>query len=598
MKRLQVLWQRYWHYVVVAFFGVILTVGVWGGISGFMIGDDANFHILRLQSVVHGLKDGQILPQLDPTILNGYGYSYNLFYGPLLGYIATALRLVIHSWPIVFNLILILMMVFSGILMCYAVTKISKKQVLGALVGVLYMAAPYHALDLSIRAAVGELMALMIAPLLILGLYQLVNEQKGTVRNLVIAATVMLLSHNLSTLLFAIMAVVYLAINWQSLKKWQPWKNMLIAGGIIVGLTAFFTLPMLEAKFGGTYGIFDAEYADKYMVVNANQLNQSWIHPAKLLLDNYNFGESYGIFDTLSNIRVGLIAVVGLLGFWFIFRRIHERSERKFVVSLYTIAVLALLVMIGVRKWEMMPSILYSLQFVWRLLGIFITTMSIVTGYVVYDFLKEMEEHRQQMLVLLVGLVAVWQVADIIVYRPQRHREADVVIDSSANNGSIGWGAEYLPIQLSCENAVNKPDDVELNCNLTAAYSYTQKRGEKIEILAGGAKIDKVSHDGTKWQFEVSEVEGETLIELPLIWYPGYQAQLNGKKVKVEASEANGLVTVAINEPGEVRLRYGMSAMTKLGVAISGLTVLGLIGWWAYPHLKKSYKCHQASKKS
>ncbi len=583
--KVQNLWQKSWHYVVVVFFGLIVTARIWGGLSGFMIGDDANFHALRLQSAAHAWQDGQIVPQVDPTVLDGFGYSYNIFYGPLITYITALMRLVIPSWAIVVNLSIVLMMVLSGVAMCYVVNKISKKPVLAALAGVIYLTAPYHVLDLAVRVAVGELMTLMVAPLLILGLYQLVNQQKAALRNIVIAATVMLLSHNLSVLLFALMAVLYLVLNYRSLKNWKIWQQMLIAGGLIVGLTAFFTLPMLEAKFSGTYAIFNPEYSRDYMWVNAEQINRSWIQPAGLILDNYELTPGYTVVDTTSNIRLGLIMTVSLVGFLFIAKRIHAKPEKKFVTTLYIIAALTLLVMVGVRKWEWMPSILYSLQFVWRLLIIVTVTMSVVASYVIYDFIQEMAEHRQQLAVLAVGIIAVCLVSELIAYHPERHRDVSNVVDSSMFNGSVGWGAEYLPVQLSCGGKLE-----DLDCDIYAAYDYVNQRGEKIEIMSGKAKLHDITHDGTKWNFRVDDVQSPVKLELPAVWYPGYKATLNGQKITPHASDIRGLVELEVNEPGEVKVRYGMSLMAGVGLAISTITAIGIVVWWKWGWIKKVVK--------
>lgn len=582
MKKIHELWQRYWHYIVVIFFGLIVTARVWGGITGFMIGDDANFHALRLQSAAHAWQDGQIVPQVDPTVLNGYGYSYNIFYGPLITYITALLRLIIPNWAIVINLSLVLMMVLSGVMMCYAIHKISRKPVLAALAGIIYITAPYHVLDLTVRVAVGELMAFVVAPLLILGLYQLVNRQRGAVRNIVISASVMLLSHNLSVLLFALMAILYLVLNYKSLKNWQIWQKILVAGGLIIGLTAFFTLPMLEAKFSNTYAIFNKEYSLDYMCVNPAQLNDSWIHPAELVFDNYELTPNYTVVDTTSNIRLGLIMTVSLIGFLFVAHRIDVKPEKKFVISLYVIAVLALLLMVGVRKWEWMPSLLYSLQFVWRLLLVVTVAMSVVTSYVIYDFMRGMVEHRQQLAILAIGILAVYPVSDLVVYHPERHRDAGDLVDSSVFNGGVGWGAEYLPVQLPCGG---RQEDLE--CDVYAVYDYVNERGEKIEILDGKAKIRDIAHNGTKWSFYIEDVEESVTLELPAVWYPGYKATLNGKKVDVHPSEKRGFVEINIDEAGEVKVKYGTSLATGIGLAISLMTMLGIVAWWKRDWLRK-----------
>ncbi len=311
-----------WHYLMVILFGLILTLDIWSAVTYFRIGDDANFHNVRLQSVARGLADGQIVPQVDPGALNGFGYAYNIFYGPLVGYVVAVLR-ILGTWQVAINLTLVLMMAVSGILMCYAMMKISKKKGLAAMVAIIYMAAPYHMADLYTRVAVGELMVLMVVPLLILGLYQLVNSEAGAVRNLVIAATVMLLSHNVSTMLFALMAAGYLLLNYKKLNNRQIWKKIGVAVGLILGLTAFFTLPLVEAKMTGSYAIFDQSYVSNLMGANADHLNSWRMSFSELLIGKHNS------FLTQANIGIGLVAILGMVGYFMVKNGLRIKKSRN-----------------------------------------------------------------------------------------------------------------------------------------------------------------------------------------------------------------------------------------------------------------------------
>lgn len=186
-EKLREFWQTKWQYLLVVVFGLILTVTLWGAPGRLLIGDDAAFQAVRLTGALHGWMDGQLIPQVDPRALGGFGYGHNLFYGPLLTYAAGLLRLVCMSWPVAINCVMTLCLMGAGLLMCYAMMRISRKQILAATAGVMYMAMPYFLINLYQRVALGEVAAMVLAPLLILGLYQLVNQEEGAVRNLVLA---------------------------------------------------------------------------------------------------------------------------------------------------------------------------------------------------------------------------------------------------------------------------------------------------------------------------------------------------------------------------------------------------------------------------
>ena len=44
--------------------------------------DDGNQHIARIYGTLESMKDNWLFPNVIPTFSNGYGYSWNLFYGP------------------------------------------------------------------------------------------------------------------------------------------------------------------------------------------------------------------------------------------------------------------------------------------------------------------------------------------------------------------------------------------------------------------------------------------------------------------------------------------------------------------------------------
>ena len=44
-------------------------------------GDDGVFHLFRTFTISSAIKDGQLIPMINPYMMNGLGYAYNMFYG-------------------------------------------------------------------------------------------------------------------------------------------------------------------------------------------------------------------------------------------------------------------------------------------------------------------------------------------------------------------------------------------------------------------------------------------------------------------------------------------------------------------------------------
>ena len=139
--------------------------------------DDGIQHISRAFLTMENLEKGQstlVLPQLE----NGFGYSWDLFYGPLSSYVTAVIGGVFNNIVIGYKLVLFLGLLLSGITMYYFMKKITDDKNVSILGSVLYMVMPYHLTDMYIRGSLGEFLSFIFIPLVFLGLYNLFNDDK------------------------------------------------------------------------------------------------------------------------------------------------------------------------------------------------------------------------------------------------------------------------------------------------------------------------------------------------------------------------------------------------------------------------------------
>lgn len=578
-KRLLKWFEHRWQYFVVLIFGLILSVGVWSFIHQVMTGDDYAFHVTRLQSALAGWQNGQIVPQVDPNALNGFGYAYNLFYGPLVTYIAGGLQLLLNFWPVVINLILILCLIGSGLAMCYTMTKVSKNQHLAALTAVFYMAAPYTLNNLYSRMALGEVVAFVAAPILLLGLYQLLVHDKHAARSIAVSAALLLLSHSLSAMLFAVMAAVFVLINWRKTINWDNIWRMILGVTVALGLTAFFTLPLVEAKMTNIYGVFDSGYSDVYFGANARSMNDHRLWPQQLIVTNFDAVNAEGLSGEFG-VTLGIVALIGLVGFWFVRQRIEDDNERRFVTSLYIIAVLAILVALPIVNWYHLPGIFWQMQFPWRTLMISTLALAVVSGYTIYLLIRNISNERQKVAVVAIGMLAIYVVTPLIMPRAERH--LDDIAKVKQDPVVVGWEAEYAPMQLLCSPDDEKDVAQGYACSLSRVRERLAERGSGLRVMSGGMAVMEATKDGLRMTLKVdNSSDMESLIELPMIYYPGYKATLDGHELNVSYSAEYGLVTVTVpaKTKGEIKVYYGMSFATQLGAMVSVVTVI-LGGIW------------------
>ncbi len=545
--------------------GVILGVGLWSFLGEFLPGDDAYFHIERLKTVLLGWAEGQVVAQVNPGTLGGAGYAYNLFYGPLLSYVVGILVGILgifgglgavlasaQVWAVVINLVLLSCLIGAGVAMYYAVKEISGRVVVGTLAGIFYMSMPYILGNLYRRMAIGEFSAMVGVPLILLGLWRLVKEEKSAIWPLVGGIVWLLLTHNLSVVVFAIVAVAFLALNWRVLKKWRNWRQMLVAVGVALGLTAWFLLPMLEAKIVGDYAVFDGAYGQAYFGTTASGMNDHRIWPVELLTVNWTTNGFVG--------WLGVTGLVGLVGFWWLRRRMEKGVERKFLSSLYVIAVGSLLLTGFLIDWRWMPGVLSQMQFPMRWLVVFVALMSVILGYLGAEVMKAVRWKREWILVAMVAAGCLVQAVPVVVPAITKHAEMSSEKWTAEQWGEIGWGAEYLPLALTCSTEDEEDLAQGFACSLSRVHDLLDERGDGLRVVS------------------------DTEVEWPLIWYPGYKATLDGEQLEVTASEKYGLVSVkvAAERADEVRVYYGLSTATMMGLIISGVTVVGLAGYGIY----------------
>ena len=139
--------------------------------------DDGIQHIARSFLTLENMKKGQSVTVL-PRLENGFGYSWNLFYGPLSSFSVALIGKILNNIILGYKIVLALGLILSGITMYYFAKKVTDDRNVGLLAGILYMIMPYHLTDMYIRGSIGEFLSFVFIPMVFLGLYNLFHEEK------------------------------------------------------------------------------------------------------------------------------------------------------------------------------------------------------------------------------------------------------------------------------------------------------------------------------------------------------------------------------------------------------------------------------------
>lgn len=217
--------------------------------------DDGIQHVYRILGNTEALKQFRLFPVIMSGFCNGFGYSWNLFYSPFTAYAPLIFKIFTSSNIICLKLFMICMMFLSGVAMYKFVQKVTENNKIALIASVFYMLFPYHLTDMYNRVAIAELASFIFIPMVFLGMYNIIDKKE---KNYILAiGTIgLILSHTIITLYTAIFCLVYCIINIKKLKNADTIKNIISNIIIIVLVTSFFWIPMLESKNATSYEVF------------------------------------------------------------------------------------------------------------------------------------------------------------------------------------------------------------------------------------------------------------------------------------------------------------------------------------------------------
>ena len=168
--------------------------------------DDGIQHISRAYGTYESIKNGNF--KIIESLSNGFGYSWNLFYGPLTTYGIIIINLIVNNFIISYKIFVYILLILSGLFMYKLMNQMTANRNIALLAAGIYILAPYHLTDLYVRNALGEFASFVFIPLVFLGLYNLFNNEDKNYY-LTIGAVGLILTHNISTLVTAIFAFIY-----------------------------------------------------------------------------------------------------------------------------------------------------------------------------------------------------------------------------------------------------------------------------------------------------------------------------------------------------------------------------------------------------
>ena len=564
--------------------------------------DDGYVHMLRIFGMGQILKEQNFPPFIYSKFANGFGYAINLFYSPIVTYGPLFFRIFGLHYYTCLKLFAYSTILISCFTMYNFLYEVSKKREIAILGAVIYAFIPYRLETIFNRFAIGEFTAYIFFPMLFHGLFNLLKGDGKKHYYIAIAAIGLILTHTISTEYSAIFALLYIIFNFKQLKNKGVIRKIVINVIFILAITTFFTVPLMEHKILGNYVIFNSTS----MKSLPSDVQNSTIKISQLFKD---IGEVNGV-----SFKIGIpLIILTLLGI--VSYKKVEKNIRSEYITFAVIAMISLAMVTKLFPWIIMPNILTTLQFAWRMLAFFEFALSIICAINLYYFVdiickksnknsKNTKVHTKtenlyNMLLLFAIIVIIISMMKID-YNYSYEKEkflTDEEYETKINEKNSIWSInrEYLP---------EKVDVKELG------KSYLDYREDKVYVLEGNATIINEKKKDLQLEFDIENYKANTILELPYVYYLGYKVTIEQKDneiktkmtntynetriVKIDKKSTenirtlesnNGMLAIKLDENIEsahITVKYTGTTIEKVAYVISAISIITFIGYVIY----------------
>lgn len=388
-------------------------------VSGFFpVHDDTQ--VVRVHQMAKAIKDGSFPVRWVKDLGYGYGYPIFNFYAPFAYYIGAFITLAGVDVLVSTKIMMGVGFIFAGLSMYYLAREFFgiKAAIVSAL---LYVYAPYHAVNLYVRGAVSEYWAYGFLPLLFLTLYKILsllinvnNNSKNSLNSKknylfwsilnALSFAGIILSHNLSVLMLVpyLGSCLVICIGILISKK-KILEIGFVLYPLILGilLSSFYCLPAIaEMNFTNVSSQLGGNF----------DYSLHFVTPLQLWESQWGFGGSTGgVVDGMSY-RIGKIhlafSFAAIILLPFVWRNFNKQGKIMFLSVIFFVFSMLLTTPLSQILWDVIPAMRY-IQFPWRFLSFVAIFSSLLGGAGVWGvmivFYKKIPRYLS---IISIGIIA------------------------------------------------------------------------------------------------------------------------------------------------------------------------------------------------
>jgi hypothetical protein len=540
----------------------------------------------RIVEMTTALKDGHFPVIWSSNLGYGYGMPLFEFYAPLPYYVGSIFYMLGFSLVNSVKAIILISSFVTAIGAFYLGKKLYG-QMGGLLVSSAITLAPYRAVNLFVRGAISEAWGIMALPFILLGIVKTVKNEKFGWQTLVIAIVVLLLSHNLTALVFLPFSIIfgagYLLIESRTDKnlKNQFWH-------ITLKLAAFYLLALAMSLFYTAPAFLEKDFTRLEITILAEYFNYKlhFVGIKQFFLDNWGYGGStYGPMDGIS-FYLGFGQLAGLfLSLYLVINKyfISYKNKTTAILDKHLILYSLICVLFGMSLimttnksmiiWESI-DLLSFLQFPWRYLSAAIVFLGLILGYLTILLPNKIYKISYG-LVLTLTIITM----NSVYFQPEAFiSDLEEYYYSDANKLRTDMSTtlpDYIPAGVTQDQII--PVALEgqvLHCQVISNCELGDNGEVNFKVIENKVHKKKI----------ITNFNSNKEVVFTISNFPGWTAELDSQTVTVLTSD-DGFVSVFV-PAGEhivtVTLRDTPIRTISTLISMAGLVIFSSLFFWYY----------------
>ncbi|HAQ9526443.1 TPA: hypothetical protein IYE19_002070 [Enterococcus faecium] len=516
-------------FIVYAFVSLLYLFPAFKNMEIFGFYDTA-FHINRALSL-----ESIFSSPINFETFRSYGMQVNNFY-PWLTLYPLFLLIKFTNLAIGYNLFLYIVTLITLFICHYVMYEITKKHVTSSFFAIIYTTSSFRSVEIFLRGAMGELLAMSILPLILLGFIKLYDSKKESWVMLAISMTLLIYTHVLSVAMTMVMIIIALIIQFYRKKKIEIFLIIKLIKAAIVTLllSLAFIGPMIEQTL---YQDLNRPYVDI--------LQKRAIYLGKEFL--------IGSIDSeLLSFGIGLTLLICLIILTFNFKKLGILSKITYIMGIISI----LLCTKKFPWFALQNTPLNIIQAPWR----FMIFSTLFISFSVSLFISPQLEkfsytRRRNFILLLILAISILNYSSVVNMVKEMNFQGTYSNEQMENKLEEFENFDYVPIGYKKDQLLLKNHQVTEDGQVI----YSSFSPNKDEIT-----------------FTFKSSKGKTIV-LPVFRYKGLTVTVNSKNATV-LKQGGPFVTVK-SESGinKVTIRYSYTFFSKISLFISIITLIVLL---------------------